>query len=85
MKTPPMELRDGIPVFMVTAERVPNRRCRLYTTTGVEVCRLVFTCPQCGRSNSHGGTWGNIGDGDGHRVSHCDCWPKGYFLREVRA
>lgn len=33
-----------------------------------------FTCPVCGRKNTHG-------PGSGHRVSHCGCWwEAGYIL-----
>lgn len=35
-----------------------------------------FTCPRCGKTNHHG-------QGDGHRVSHCGCWPNGYRLQTV--
>ena len=33
-----------------------------------------FTCPVCGKECRHGSC------GSGHRVSHCGCWEKGYFL-----
>jgi len=33
-----------------------------------------FTCPVCGKRNTHG-------KGDGHVTSHCDCWEKGYFFK----
>jgi len=33
-----------------------------------------FTCPRCGKTNRHGRN-------DGHRISHCDCWPGGYVLQ----
>ncbi len=35
---------------------------------------LAFTCPCCGERNVHG-------QGDGHRVSHCECWKRGYDIR----
>lgn len=35
---------------------------------------LSFKCPVCGRMNRHG-------RGEGHRASHCGCWPDGYILR----
>jgi hypothetical protein len=45
--------------------------------------RTVGTpCPSCGRWLYHEGGR-KVGDGDGHRASHCDCWrPGGYFIRE---
>jgi predicted RNA-binding Zn-ribbon protein involved in translation (DUF1610 family) len=42
---------------------------------------IVFVCPKCGARNCHGGGE-RLGDGDGHRVSHCGCWPNGYDLKE---
>jgi hypothetical protein len=44
---------------------------------------LIFTCPSCGEENSHGAGGPKFGAGDGHRVSHCPCWPRGYILREA--
>ena len=38
--------------------------------------KLWFVCPTCSKKNTHGGS-------GGHRISHCDCWPKGYILEEV--
>ncbi|MBA3012673.1 MAG: hypothetical protein FP812_20900 [Desulfobacula sp.] len=32
-----------------------------------------FRCPVCGQENVHG-------RGAGHRVAHCDCWERGYFI-----
>lgn len=32
-----------------------------------------FVCPQCGERNAHGAI-------TGHRASHCDCWPGGYWV-----
>jgi len=46
------------------------------------VC-LSFTCPRCGWRNTHAAVGPKKGDGDGHRGSHCRCWPRGYELREV--
>ncbi len=46
-------------------------------------CHLVFRCPVCGQENNHGGLYGQPGAGDGHRVSHCPCWERGYYIREV--
>ena len=46
---------------------------------------LAFTFPSCGCRNSHGAVGAKMGDGDGHRVSHCECWSAGYRLREVKA
>ena len=49
---------------------MPTFEC---TDTGTQ---YVFTCPKCGKRNSHG-------PGYGHRISHCqeNCWPDGYFLK----
>lgn len=46
-------------------------------------CYLVFNCPKCKSHIAHGGVYGKKGEADGHRVSHCDCWPKGYYIKEV--
>ena len=46
-------------------------------------CILTFKCPKCNQKNSHGGVYKKKGEGDGHRVSHCSCWPNGYYLREI--
>lgn len=47
---------------------------------------LVFLCPHCRREHSHG-AGDSKGDGDGHRVAHCDPGSpfneRGYILREV--
>lgn len=40
--------------------------------------QVGFDCPKCGRLNRHG--WPEGDDRSGHRVSHCDCWPKGYYI-----
>ncbi len=56
----------GIPVF--TVER----------TGGT----LWFVCPRCGARNVHGAVSDIPGAGDGHRASHCPCWPRGYYLVE---
>ncbi len=37
---------------------------------------FVFTCPRCHGLNVHGAK-------DGHRASHCKCWPRGYFIQEA--
>ena len=71
-----------IPTFKVKAEGE-----FLYApgTNGKQIkgCHLVFECPLCENINVHGGTFGVKGDGDGHRVSHCGCWPDGYYIKEV--
>ena len=43
--------------------------------------QLQFSCPRCGKKNIHGGGR-SAGDGDGHRVAHCKCWPSGYYVKE---
>jgi len=68
-----------VPTFEVHSEG------RYQTFRGDWGTHLVFTCPCCGRENVHGGTYGKPGDGDGHRTSHCPCWPNGYVIREVTA
>jgi hypothetical protein len=48
-------------------------------TPSVEIPTFVvdakrrFQCPKCGKTNLHG-------QGDGHRASHCPCWPTGYYI-----
>lgn len=37
-------------------------------------CTVSFICPVCGNANCHGNS------GPGHRVSHCDCWSRGYHV-----
>ena len=46
-------------------------------------CHISFHCPMCGKMNAHGGDYRNKGGGDGHRNSHCSCWPSGYMLQEI--
>lgn len=44
---------------------------------------LQFICPKCGKKNLHGGGK-KVGDGDGHRNSHCPCWrSNGYVIKEL--
>lgn len=39
--------------------------------------RRSFTCQVCRKLNTHGA-------GDGHRLSHCNCWePRGYFIARL--
>lgn len=70
-------VQDHVPVFKVVADgdfRYPG---------GKRGCHLVFQCPICRLVIHHGGVYGELGGGDGHRCSHCGCWPHGYFIREV--
>lgn len=75
---------DGaIPIVEVRAEGEP------YRTYGDERgersgIHLAFHCPKCGKTNLHGGRYREPGACDGHRLSHCDCWPRGYHLRETQ-
>jgi hypothetical protein len=72
---------EELPVFEVRA-----KGRFLYPASGKAPnvgCYLVFKCPNCGRVNSHGGTFGKKGGGDGHRCSHCPCWPSGYYIKET--
>ena len=75
---------DGLPIFTVKAElgpiRYPKRSDGTRSPNG---CYLVFRCPKCGQENNHGGVFNELGAGDGHRVSHCECWPRGYYIKEV--
>ena len=74
---------NGIPIFKVKAKG--DFRYAVAGKDGKRLrgCHLVFKCPKCKNKNYHGGTYGKKGDGDGHRYSHCQCWPRGYYLREV--
>ena len=73
---------DRIPIFAVTA----SGNFKTFPKKGSENdrgCHLSFVCPKCGKKNMHGGTYGEPGTCDGHRASHCECWPLGYYIREV--
>lgn len=37
---------------------------------------MHFRCPKCHKLNQHG-----VASSATHRVSHCSCWPDGYFVR----
>lgn len=39
---------------------------------------LAFTCPECGRSITHGLPAGC--SLPTHRLAHCPCYPRGYYL-----
>ena len=68
-----------IPTFEVKAEgKFKSRRDSKFYS-----CYLVFECPKCHEIIHHGGVYGKKGGGDGHRVSHCRCWEKGYYIKEV--
>ena len=74
---------DGQPIFGVVPQGrfrypVPNRDGK--HTIG---CYLVFICPGCHLEICHTGTYRKPGDGDGHRERHCNCWLRGYYIREV--
>lgn len=43
---------------------------------------MRFVCPKCSKANTHGTCGKSVGGGDGHRVSHCECWPNGYYVKE---
>ena len=50
---------------------------------GEDAHGLAFVCPVCGKRNVHtGGRANKPGRADGHRWSHCRCWPDGYEIRE---
>ena len=74
---------DGTPIFKVKARKsfsiafahLPDKKAR--------GCYLSFICPRCGQRNNHGGIYMKKGAGDGHRSSHCRCWPKGYYIVEI--
>lgn len=61
----PFANRAGTPTFRCKPVRGEGNQ---YSDTTVQ-----FKCPKCGKINSHG-------HGNGHRVSHCPCWPEGYEL-----
>lgn len=46
---------------------------------------LIITCPYCGKQHIHGGCGDKFGEGDGHRVAHCQTLGNddGYILKEV--
>lgn len=52
-------------------------------------CHLVFRCRYCRRTHYHGAVGPRFGQGDGHRVAHCNppspYTRHGYILREVAA
>ena len=54
----------------VMSEQVPTFLCYPISGGG-----LQFRCPTCRKVNHHG-------EGEGHRVSHCACWPNGHYLLE---
>lgn len=83
-------LRDGknneipesviaVPIFNVK----PEGRFTGFGEDKAEGCQLVFWCPICRQKRHHGGYYGQKGKADGHRTSHCQCWPHGYYIREV--
>ena len=43
--------------------------------TKLEDGQRSFKCPICRVTNLHGYP-------EGHRVSHCPCWPNGYELKD---
>lgn len=68
-----------IPTFHVKARGGPFKNAG----ADLDGCHLVFECPVCEAKNVHGGTLGRKGFNDGHRLSHCPCWPNGYYIKEV--
>lgn len=48
--------------------------------------QLVVRCPYCGYIHYHRVTGPNVGDGDGHRLAHCNATKHrlSYVLRERR-
>lgn len=45
--------------------------------------QLVIHCPHCRSEHRHGAVGPKLGDGDGHRVSHCtDTANPGYIVKE---
>lgn len=49
-----------------------------FEVQAVNAVNVMFRCPRCGKENWHG-------KGDGHRVAHCGCWPRGYVIVEAPA
>jgi len=73
---------DGRPVIRAIAKG----RFKQYGRNDERVedgCHLTFTCPKCKTKISHGGWYGQPGMGDGRRVAHCKCWPRGYYVKEI--
>ena len=55
---------------------IPTIQARRITRPdGVEL--FAFICPKCGQHITHGAA-----GGPGHRLAHCPCWPRGYFITE---
>jgi len=81
----PIEYRNGIPVFLATAEGHWKYPRRPDGTRPPDGCHLIFTCPKCRTVISHGGQYGLPGAADGHRCAHCTCWERGYYVQEVQA
>ncbi|MDQ2667388.1 MAG: hypothetical protein M3Z05_15425 [Gemmatimonadota bacterium] len=58
----------------------------LFSKNGWWITGVEILCPWCGAFHSHGA--GPLpGDGDGHRVAHCNAQPRintGYIIRERR-
>lgn len=67
-----------VPTFQAVTEG------KFYNWDGSVGTYLVFRCPKCKAKNYHGAWFKQPGKADGHRHSHCRCWPNGYFLRETQ-
>jgi hypothetical protein len=74
----PREAFPEVPTFAVRASGRFRYGC------GELGCYLSFRCPVCGQENHHSGMYGQPGEGDGHRGSHCPCWKKGYYIQEIQ-
>lgn len=46
---------------------------------------LEFVCPFCGKTHSHGAGGLNFGDGDGHRVPHCDLRGRASTVKDAQS
>jgi hypothetical protein len=66
-----------VPTFEVTPED------RIFHRGRPDGCHLAFICPICGVKIIHGGYYEKPGSGDGHRVTHCGCWERGYYIKEI--
>jgi len=74
---------DGLPIFGAVAQGRFRYPAPDQTGKRHVGCYLIFICPSCRGEICHGGCYGKPGEGNGHRQPHCNCWRRGYYIREV--